>query len=87
MTKEQIVEKIRVVDVAQNSWDEENLLLLTTLSNEQIEIVLNPLLEEERNCEDGSVIYANDDMASILSDKYPNDIVVLYAEPDYLTIK
>ena len=86
MTKEQIVEKIRVVDVAQNSWDEENLLLLTTLSDEQIEIVLNPLLEEERNCKDGSVIYANDDMAQILSDKYPNDIVVLYAEPDYLTI-
>lgn len=86
MTKEQIVEKIRVVDVAQNSWDEENLLLLTTLTNEQIEIVLNPLLEEERNCEDGSVIYANDDMARILSDKYPNDIVVLYGEPDYLTI-
>jgi hypothetical protein len=86
MTKEQIVEKIRVVDVAQNSWDEENLLLLTTLSDEQIEIVLNPLLEEERNCEDGSVIYANDDMACILSDKYPNDIVVLYAVPDYLTL-
>ena len=86
MTKEQIVEKIRVVDVAQNSWDEENLLLLTTLNDEQIEIVLNPLLEEERNCEDGSVIYANDDITQILSDKYPNDIVVLYAEPDYLTI-
>ena len=32
------------------------------------------------------VIYANDDMARILSEKYPNDIVVLYAEPDYLTI-
>ena len=86
MTKEQIVEKIRVVNVAQNSWDEENLLLLTTLSNEQIEIVLNPLLEEERADEDGTLIYSNEDMASILANKYPNDIVILYAEPDYLTI-
>jgi hypothetical protein len=86
MEKKEIVEKIRIVEVSQNSWDEENLLLLTTLSDEQIEIVLNPLLEEERNCEDGSVIYANDDMAQILSDKYPSDIVVLYAEPDYLTL-
>jgi hypothetical protein len=86
MNKKEIVEKIRIVEVSQNSWDEENLLLLTTLTDEQIQIVLNPLLEEERNCEDGSVIYANDDMASILSEKYPNDIVVLYAEPDYLTI-
>jgi hypothetical protein len=86
MNKKEIVEKIRIVEVSQNSWDEENLLLLTTLTDEQIQIVLDPLLEEERNCEDGSVIYANEDMASILSEKYPNDIVVLYGEPDYLTI-
>lgn len=86
MKKEQIIEKIRIVEVSQNSWDEENLLLLTTLTDEQIQIVLNPLLEEERNCEDGSVIYANEDLASVLSEKYPNDIVILYAEPDYLTI-
>jgi hypothetical protein len=86
MEKNQIIEKIRIVEVSQNSWDEENLLLLTTLSDEQIKIVLNPLLEEERDCEDGSVIYANEDMASILSEKYPNDIVILYAEPDYLTL-
>jgi hypothetical protein len=86
MKKEEIIEKIRIVEVSQNSWDEENLLLLTTLTDEQIQIVLNPLLEEERDCEDGSVIYANEDLASILSEKYPNDIVILYAEPDYLTI-
>ena len=86
MNKKEIVEKIRIVEVSQNSWYEENLLLLTTLTDEQIEIVLNPLLEEERSCEDGSVIYANEDMANILSEKYPNDIVVLYGEPDYLTI-
>lgn len=86
MKKEQIIEKIRIVEVSQNSWDEENLLLLTTLTDEQIQIVLNPLLEEEKNCEDGSVIYANEDLTSILNEKYPNDIVILYAEPDYLTI-
>jgi hypothetical protein len=87
MNKKEIVEKIRIVEVSQNSWDEENLLLLTTLSDEQIEAVLSPLIEEERQSENGEVIYANDDMAQRLSDKYPNDIVVLYAEPDYLTIK
>jgi hypothetical protein len=86
MNKKEIIEKIRIVEVSQNSWDEENLLLLTTLSDEQIKIVLNPLLEEERDCEDGSVIYSNEDMASILSEKYPNDIVILYAEADYLTL-
>ncbi len=86
MTKKQIIDKIRIVEVSQNSWDEENLLLLTTLDNEQIKVVLLPLLEEERNDENGEVLYANDDMVSILSEKYPDDIVVLYGEPDELVI-
>ena len=81
-----MIEKIRVVEVSQNSWEEENLLLLTTLTDEQIKSVLTPLLEEERESEDGEVIYANEDMASILGDKYPNDIVILYGEPDSLTL-
>ena len=86
MNKKEIVEKIRIVEVYQNSWAEENLVLLTTLTDEQITNVLNPLIEEERENENGEVIYANEDMASILSEKYPNDIVVLYGEPDYITI-
>jgi hypothetical protein len=86
MTKKEIVDKIRIVEVYQNSWAEENLVLLTTLTDEQITIVLDPLIEEEREDENGEVIYANEDMASMLSEKYPNDIVVLYGEPDYITI-
>jgi len=86
MKKNKLVEQIRIVDVSQNSWGEENLLLLTTLTDEQIKEVLAPLLKEEREDETGEVIYANDDMVSILSEKYPDDIVILYGEPDYLTI-
>ncbi|MEI8137615.1 MAG: hypothetical protein WCH21_09860 [Bacteroidota bacterium] len=86
MEKNELIEKIRIVEVYQNSWAEENLVLLTTLTDKQITNVLNPLIEEERENENGEVIYANEDMASILSEKYPNDIVVLYGEPDYLTI-
>jgi hypothetical protein len=86
MTKEQIIEKIRIVDVAQNSWEEENLLLLTTLTDEEIEAILKPLIKEEREDESGEIIYSNEDMASILKEKYPNDIVIFYAEPDDLTL-
>ena len=86
MEKNKLVEQIRIVEVSQNSWGEENLLLLTTLTDEQIKEVLAPLLKEEREDETGEVIYANDDMVSILSEKYPDDIVILYGEPDYLTI-
>jgi hypothetical protein len=80
------LDNIRIVEVWQNSWQEENLLLLTTLTNDQIKEVLLPLLEEERNSEDGEVIYANDDMASKLSETYPDEIVYLYSEPDYLEL-
>jgi len=86
MTKAQIIDNIRVVNVSQNSWQDEDLLLLTTLTDEQIETTLKPLIEEERQDESGEVIYSNEDMANILSEKYPDDIVVLYAEPDYLTL-
>ena len=80
------LDNIRIVEVWQNSWEEENLLLLTTLTNDQIKEVLLPLLEEERNSEDGEVIYANDDMASKLLEAYPNEMVHLYSEPDYLQL-
>ena len=86
ITKAQIIDNIRIVNVSQNSWQDENLLLLTTLTNEQIETTLNPLINEERQDKSGEVIYSNDDMANILSKKYLDDIVVLYAEPYYLTL-
>lgn len=86
MKKNELFEKIRIVEVSQNSWEEENLTLLTTLNDEQIKIVLVPLLEEERADETGEVIYDNDTMVQILNDKYPNDIVISYGEFDYLTI-
>jgi hypothetical protein len=79
-------ENIRLVEIRQNSWEEENLLLLTTLNDEQIKKVLVPLRDEERNDDEGLVIYANDDMAQILSDAYPKELVIYYQEPDYLEI-
>ena len=35
MKKKEIIEKIRIVEIAQNSWEQENLTLLTTLTDEQ----------------------------------------------------
>lgn len=79
-------ENLRLVEVRQNSFEEENLLLLTSLNDEQIKKVLVPLREEERNDDEGLIIYANDDMAQILSDAYPKEVVIYYQEPDYLEI-
>jgi hypothetical protein len=86
LTLEHIKEKIRIVEVTQNSWEEENLLLLTTLDDEQIKVVLLPLLEEERNDENGEVLYDNETMTQYLNDKYPNEICIYYQTPDDLEI-
>jgi hypothetical protein len=86
MTKKEIFQKIRLVEVSQNSWELENLLLLTTLTDEQISIVLTPLIEEERANDTGEVIYDNDTMVQMLGFKYPKDFILSYGEPDYLTI-
>ena len=86
MKKKEIIEKIRIVEISQNSWEQENLTLLTTLTDEQIKIVLEPLLEEERASESGQVMYDNDEMVQKLNDKYPNDILFSYGKFDYLTI-
>ena len=81
-----IKQKLRIVEVQQNSWEEENILLLTTLDDEQIKSVLQPLIEEERNCEDGEVLYDNETMVTMLQDKFQNEIVFMYEQPDDLVI-
>lgn len=81
-----IKQDIRIVEVRQNSWDEENLLLLTTLTDDEIKVVLEPLVEEERRMENGEVLYPNEAMANILAEAYPTDIVILYGAPDDLEI-
>ena len=86
LTLEHIKEKIRIVEVAQNSCEEENLLLLTTLTDEEIKAVLQPLIEEERNNEKGEVLYDNETMTQYLNDKYPNEICIYYQTPDDLEI-
>lgn len=84
-TFEHIKEKIRFVEVRQNSWEQENISLLTTLNDEEIKKVLQPLVDEEREA-DGDVIYDNDVMVQMLSETYPNDIVISYSVPDDLEL-
>jgi hypothetical protein len=86
MTNKELKEKIRIVEISQNSWEEENITLLTTLDNKQIEAVLTPLLEEERASENGEVLYDNETMAHILTEKYPDDICIYYQTPDELAL-
>lgn len=77
---------LRIVEVCTTGYEEENFLLLTDLSDNQIYPVIEPLVKEERDSEDGSVIYDNGAMAEILQEKYPNNIVIMYSKDsvDYI---
>lgn len=72
---------VRIVEIASNGIAEENFLLLTTLTNEQIELILQPLIEDERDEKinpNNDVIYDNEVMTAALVDAYPNDIAFMY---------
>jgi hypothetical protein len=70
---------IKLVKISTTSYEEEDFLLVTSLSDEQIEAVIKPRVEEERNS-DGSVFYSNDDLWWLLKDVYPNEFMSVYTE-------
>ena len=70
---------IRLVKISTTAYEEEDFLLVTSLSDKQIEEVVKPRVEEERNS-DGSVFYSNDDLWWSLKDVYPNEFMTVYTE-------
>ena len=57
------------------AWDEEDFLLLTTLTEEQIVKVITPIVMDER---ENNVEYDNDFLVQQLQDAYPTDVVTHY---------
>ena len=45
------LENVRIVEVITTAYEEENFILLTDLSDEQIENVIRPIVEKERDAE------------------------------------
>lgn len=69
------IENLRIVNINTTAFDEEDFLLLTNLSDEQIIQVIKPVVDEERN---GDSFYTNEDLYWSIVDKYPNDVVIMY---------
>lgn len=67
-----------MVQVNTTAWDEEDFLLLTSLTEEQIIEVLKPIVEAEREVVDGDAMYSNEDYVHILQEKYPLHVVIHY---------
>lgn len=82
-------ESIRLVRVSTTSNDEEDFLLITDLTDQQIEDIVTPIVEKERNEEQyEEYFYDNEGLVWALKDHYPYNLVDFYTidNIDTLTI-
>lgn len=69
------MKNLRLVEINTTAFEEENFFLITDLSDEQIEEVVAPIVEAERNQED---YYDNESLIGALLMVHPNNIVIGY---------
>ena len=75
-------EDIRVVEINTTAFEEENFILVTDLTDEEIQEVITPIVLAERNQieNDDNVFYDNQTLVSELLEKYPNNLVSFYTK-------
>jgi hypothetical protein len=72
---------MRVIKINTTAFEEEDFYLLTTLTDQDIVEVINPIVNAER---DGYEEYNNDMLVEALKKRYPTDYVEMYVEFDEL---
>lgn len=75
---------LRLVQVNTTAYEEEDMLLITNLTDEQIESVVTPIVERERESEEFG--YDNSDLAEALRNQFPTAIVLNYNNIVYLFV-
>jgi hypothetical protein len=75
-------EDIRVVEINTTAFEEENFILVTDLTDEEIQEVITPIVLAERNQieNDDNVFYYNETLVSELIEKYPNNLISFYTK-------
>jgi hypothetical protein len=74
---------MNLFSVNTTAWTEEDFILVTTLTMEDIVEVINPLVNAER---DGYEPYTNHDLLNALKKRYPNSIIYFYDNPNKIVI-
>ena len=68
---------MRVIRISTTAWAEEDFYLLTTLDDDQIAEVIQPIVNAER---DGYEQYDNDVLLQALKDRFPLEYSDMYIE-------
>lgn len=75
---------MRVVEINTTAYSDENLFIITDLTNDEIEAVIEPLVLAERNGGDDDE-YDNEMLFDALKKAYPNN-VIFEGESHYLSV-
>ena len=68
-------ETIRLVRIKTTFWDEEDFLLITELTDEEIQYIITPIVQAERNSEE---YYDNETLYFALKENYPRNLIMQY---------
>ena len=72
-------EDIRAVEVNTTAFKEENFILVTDLTDEEIENVIRPIVAKERNeTDEEEYYYDNVELVGALEEVYPNNLILVY---------
>jgi hypothetical protein len=74
------MENIRLVEINTTAWKEENIILVTDLTDEQIKEVITPIVLKERNSNEE---YHNDTLCEALREAYPTSVVIEFTVDGY----
>jgi hypothetical protein len=77
------MKNIRLVNINTTAFSEEDFSLITNLTDDEIEKVIEPLVLAER---DGNGDYDNDELFSALELEYPKNFIQMVVDADYITI-
>jgi hypothetical protein len=77
---------MNIYRIQTTSFDEEDFYIQTTLNEEQVRKVIEPIVESEREDESGETFYENEYYVTKLSEAYPNEVVEFYQEFETITI-
>ena len=74
------MKNLRLVEVNTTAYEEENFVLVTDLTDEQIQEVIIPIVEKERNSDNDDIdsFYDNQDLIDELRETYPNNTIIYY---------
>jgi len=76
------MKEINAFRINTSAWEEEDFYILTSLTEEEVKSVMEPMVSSERV---NDFLYENDEYLNELKKRFPNDKIDMYNEFETLT--